>query len=798
MLLEDIRYGVRSIVRSPLLSCATILTLALGIGINTGVFTILNGMLFRARVGSHPESFVHLSPDYSGESASGAEAPWAISVAGYRAYAAAHSIDKLAAWGVAHAALGRDNPTPVLALLVSCNFFSVYGLDQLSFGRLFRDEECATPGTAPVVVLSEEIWRDRFASDPQILGTLVILNRRPFTVVGIAPAGFAGRLRGPGIWIPYTMQAPFFGGVDLFRSDAPRWLTVEGRLKPGVSRTAARAELAVIAHQQDALHPGRKTAMLLTNGSIAEEPSMRAQVVWTAPLIMGALTLILLLACTNVTTLLLSRAAARRREIAIRLSLGAGRARLLRMLITESLILAAAAGAISAYVAWQMPAIFLHLAGTGPNYPVQPDLLVFGYLAAVTLAAGAIAGAAPAAESLNVDLTSALKGQESLLGQRHSRNFLVGAQVAMSMVLLVIAGIFVHAQYTIFTASPGFETHQVLMVGLHTDMPPYTAESAAAFDRAVAQRVAALSGVVSVAFTGAPPFSASDEGAGPTEEINGTRQPAAVNTVSENYFDTLGIPLVRGRAFRPGDPRAIVVSEAFARAFFPGRDAIGQTVQTARGEPLEVAGVARDVKSQRFGATDGPLFYRPRPAQAFGDTLMVRFRGEEGAIAAAVRSAIREMDREQMPAPGTLQALMDQAADRFWRLSQMVLFLGAVAVLLAVVGIYGVAAFAVTRRTREMGIRIALGATRRDIVQAVLESGMRPVLMGLAAGVALSLMASLALGRVLRQMPFALDVRDPLAYGAVALLLALAALAATLGPALRAAKADPTWALRQE
>ncbi|HEV2446064.1 MAG TPA: ABC transporter permease, partial [Candidatus Sulfopaludibacter sp.] len=413
MLLEDVRYGARSIARSPLLSCATVLTLALGIGINTGVFTLLNGLLLRARVASHPESFVHLSPEYSGETENRGTLPFGISVADYRAFTHARSIGKLAAWGIAHATLGRDNPQPELAMMVSCNFFSVYGLEQIAFGRLFREEECATAGSAPVAVLSEEFWRRRLDADPQVLGTKIVLNRQAFTVVGIVPAGFSGRLRGPGIWVPYTMEAPFFGGANLFEEDALRWLIVEGRLKPGAPRESARAELAVIAHQQDALHPGRKTAMVLTNGSFIEEPSLRAQVIWIGPLIMGALTLILLLACTNVTTLLLSRAAARRREIAIRLSLGAGRKRLLRMLLAESLMLAGAAGAISAYVAWRMPAVFQRLYADAPNYPLQPNLLVFGYLAAVTLAAGCMAGSAPAAESLQVDLTTALKGQES-------------------------------------------------------------------------------------------------------------------------------------------------------------------------------------------------------------------------------------------------------------------------------------------------------------------------------------------------------------------------------------------------
>jgi predicted permease len=807
-LLQDVRYGLRLIKRSPLLAFATVLTLTLGIGMNTGVFTVLNGMVMRARVDKDPESFAHVSALYSGD-AGRVVLDSGVSTADFHAYqTGVRSLENIAAWGIGRSTLGRDDPAQLLIMPVTCNFFSLYGLERPRIGRLFRDEECGTPGE-PVVVIGEELWRSRFAADPQILGTTIRLNQQTFTIIGVTPARFAGQLRGPGVWVPYTMQPAFFGGNDFLRNGSVPWLVLEGRLKSGQTRATAQAELSVIARQQDRLQPGRITAIFVTNGSFIQEPGSPMR--WMGPLIMGALTLILLLACTNVTMLQLSRAASRQREIAIRLSLGAGRKRLLRMLLTESLILAIAAGVISAWIAYQVPALMEKFIPGMPHYPLQPDMLVFAYLGAITLLAGTIAGMAPATESLKLDLTASLKGQESLLGagRIRSRGFLVGAQVAMSLVLLVGAGLFVRAEFTTFSANPGFETRQVLQFSVHTPLSRYTPASSTAFYRTLEQRLRALPGIQSVSFSSSPPFS-NDEGSGPTEmvrlpgQVKGTGLKAAVNIVSPQFFETLGIPIVRGREFREGEASGkgvispIVVSEAFARTLWPAKDPLGAIIQDDGGDLAEVVGIARDVKSQRFGALDGPSFYRLRDPRAYGDSILARFQGDAPTMQLAVRNAIREMDREMLPRIGTLQSVMDNFAESFWKLAEMTLLLGAVAMVLAVTGIYGVLAFSVSRRTREMGIRMALGATRADIVVAVISSGVRPILFGLLAGILAAMAGAFVLAQVLRATPIGLDVGDPVAYVAVSLLLVLTALGAMFGPALRAARSDPSCALRQD
>ncbi|HLW75459.1 MAG TPA: FtsX-like permease family protein, partial [Bryobacteraceae bacterium] len=702
-----------------------------------------------------------------------------------------------------------DDPTQLLVLPVTCNFFSLYGLDRPKLGRWFREDECARPGSSPVAVISEEVWRDRFGSDPRIVGSEVRLNHAPFTIVGVTPARFAGQLRGPGIYVPYTMQASFFGGHDFFRESSTAWLVVEGRLKAGESRATAAAELAVIEHQQDQLERGRVTKIFVTNGSFMEEPGQST--VWLAPLVIGALLLILLLACTNVTTLLLSRAAARQQEIAIRLSLGASRKRLLRMLMTESLILAGAAGAISAWIAARVPSTMETLIPGMPHYPLRPDFTVFAYLAAITLLAGIIAGMAPAIESLKVDLTSSLKGQTGFFGSARSkgRGLLVGAQVAMSLVLLAGAGLFVRAEMTVFSQNPGFETQQVFQFFLRTPAPQYTPASAAAFLGTFAGRLREIPGVRTVAFTSSPPYS-NDEGGGPAEEIllagqvKGAGRRVAVNVVSPGFFDALSNPIVRGRAFRDGEipvkgvAEPVVISEAMVRLLWPGKDPLGQIAYETDGHPLEVVGVARDVKSLRFGAVDGPLLYGLPAAGSYGGWIIARFDGDAKPVQAAIRDLVRGMDREMMPRIETLQSSMDGYAAIFWKAAEIVLGLGAIALLLAVVGIYGVVAFAVDRRSREIGIRMALGATRGEILRSVIASGVRPIAIGLAVGMALAIGGAVVLAQALKASPVSLNVSDPAAYVAVSVVLMVTALAAMFGPAFRASRADPVRALRQD
>lgn len=791
VLKQDIAYAVRSISRQPGLAAATVLTLALGLGLNVSAFTVLRGLLFRARVDKDPETFVHLSPEYRNEHGA-RTGSWLVSLRDYRAYAAgAQSLNELAAWAPVHAEFGNGESEPQLALLVTCDFFDVYGLAAPRMGRLFSESECATPDAGPVVLIGEEFWKNQFDSDPNIVGRTLRINRAPFTVAGVLPAGFSGRIRGPGIWIPWTMQRLFYRNNDLFRIDSTEWLTVEGRLRPGRTRAQAQSELAAIAARLDRLEPGRHTLMRLTNGSFGEEPALRANLFWISPLVMGSLTLILLIACTNVTVLQLSRAVTRRREMGIRLSLGAGRSRLTRMLLTEILLLAAIAGALSAWIAFQAPSIFLKLLATSsmPVYQTQPDLQVMIYLGAIVLCATIMAGLSPAGESVRIDLHSAMKAGISGMagGASARRNVLIAAQVAMSLVLLVCAGLFIRAEHAMFTADPGFETRRVLFVQLHA---PLAAPS---------DRILVVPGVESVA--SGSPLSQEEDGP-PTEEVRAPGQPAglgkqiATSAVSTNYFDTLKISLLQGRSL--ANANEAVVSRAFARSFWPGKDPLGQHLILADGKESTVVGMASDVSSEHTGAIDGPHLYLWRDMSQPVDSLLIRFRGEAGATSARVRDALRRLDPGNQAWPRTLRAILDETADRFAPTVRMIGILAGLALSLAILGIYGVVAFTVSQRTKELGIRMALGATKSGVVRLVLASGARPIAWGIGIGMPLAVAGAQAVAIVLRNAPVPIQPKDPLTFAAVASALGLVGVAAMLRPAWRAATADPMRALRDE
>ena len=808
-MIQDLRYGVRMLLKNPSLTAITVLLLALGIGVNASVFTALNGMMMRARVDKDPDSFIHLAPQYAGRFEQ-AGLDGALSLPDFQALQkSTHASQELAGWSIARVKLG-DELQSQMALMVTPNFFSVYGLERLKLGRLFLAEECAVPGNTPVVIISEELWRNQFGADPQIIGTTIRLNRQPLTVVGITPARFSGRLRGQGIWLPYTAQPQFGGGKNLFQEPDTQWLSVDGRLRPGQSRAAAQAELDLLARQQDQLHPSRKTTMILTNGSMIEEPTLREKIFWVPWLIMGALSLVLLITCINVTLLLLARAAARQREMAIRLALGAGRQRLLRMLLTESLILAAVAGAISAWLTYQMPNLFEKMFTGAPNYPLQPDWKVFAYLSSVTLLAGCLAGLAPALESLKVNLAGTLKG--TLFGHARKkwsgRELLIGGQVAMSVVLLVFAGMFVRVQYSMFTVDPEFDTGQVLILPLQAEPGRYTTDSAASFHQALAQRVSALPGVQAVCYASAPPGAGGGLDAALIEirlpgQEKGAGKLTGINIVSADFFETFRIPIIAGRTFLAAEANtqskaaSVVVSESFAHRLWGNEDGLGKALVDLSGEQMQVVGIARDTKSS-FGVRQGPQLYRQFNPRFVGAPMMIRFAGDVRQITEVVKNVVRETDHDMPVAPQALRSKLDELAARLWILVRLILLLGFIALLIAVIGIYGVVAFAVSRRTKEMGIRLALGATKGNIVRLVLRSSLKPILAGLASGLFLAAAGSYVIGQVLREMPFTIEMRDPLVYFAVALLLLLTAMSAVFGPALHAAKSDLMQALRQE
>ncbi len=820
---QDLRYAVRGLRKHALLSSVVIATLALGIGVSAGVFGFFNALMLRAPVDRDFDSFVRVYSAYTTNPTRPGR-PRDTTLEDYLAYRdRAMSLRNLAAWAPFDVPLGQDDPVEVRVVLVTSTYFPLYNLERPLMGRLLEPEDCAA--AKPVVVLSERLWRNRFASDPQIVGKVVHFSGQPVTVVGVTPI-FAGVLdvNGASAWFPYTLETYLKLGDNLLRPGEATWLFVAGRLNLGFSRQDAATELRLLASQQSRLHPGRTTTLTVTDGSMIQDPYWRGKTILGLTLVFGALIILVLIVCVNVNTLLLARAAMRRQEIAVRLALGASRVRLVRMLLAETYLLASLAGLLSIYFAYHVPGAltrWLLREGQDIFFSLAPDWRVFGYLTLMTAFAGTMAGLTPALQSLKVNLSDSLKGRHSLLGgaARGSRlySLLVGAQAALSFFLLVYACVSVRAYQKASTFDPGFETRQVVWADLIMRSRSDEQRNWGAFHRTLTERLVALPGAQSIAYSDRHPFGAPEI----TVQAPGLA-PRQVNSilVSPNYFTTLGIPIVSGRAIRDDDPPcgqtsgnasgnygcSVVVSQQLARVFWPGGNPLGQTLRTPQGNSFEVVGVARDISRTRLGRLDDPMIYRPMNLNGaypkrYEAYAFVRFSGDGALLARAVCTTIREMVPDLSVRAETIQSFRDSEIAELWRIGRIIVFIVALAVTLAVIGIYGVVAFAVAQRNKELGIRIALGAGKKDIYRAVLSFSARPVAVGLLIGLVTTLGTTSTIAQAFRDGmfgEFTLYVQDPITYAIAAILLVAAALAAMLIPARRATRVDPILALREE
>ncbi len=807
---QDLRYAVLGIRTQALLSTVVIATLALGIGISSGAFAFCNAQLLRPPLSKDFDSYVLVYSGYSKDPARPSR-PGATTLEDYVAFRdRAKSLHSLAGWAWFSMLLGEEDKAEVRGSLVTPGFFSLFDVERPVIGRVLRDEDFSA--ASPVVVLSETLWRSRFVSDPQIVGKILHFNGQPVTAVGVVPA-FGGMADGARVWFPYTLESYLKTGDNLRRPDEAAWLEVAGRLNKGFSHEDAAAELRLVAAQQDTLHPGRTTTLTVTDGSIIQDPQVRSVIVLALAVIFGVLVIFVMVVCVNVTTLLLSRAAARRHEIAVRLALGAGRARLVRMLLTESLLLAALAGVASVYLAYYIPGVLDYwLVSTGGGegrgqygvwWSPPPDWRVFGYMTLVTILAGTMAGLTPALQSMKVNLSETLKGVKSSTGGARSRRvygLLIGAQVGLSFFLLCAAGFFVRSYMKAASLGSGFETRQIIWTRL--TMPPAQGASQqtwSVINRALDERFAALPGVQSVAHS-----NFSFQGKWMTEvQASGQRlRPVDLAWVSPSYFSSMGIPIVSGRAIRQDDlhggreRRSAVVSWQFAREFWPNQNALGQTLRDSEGNSFDVVGVAGDVSILRLGGKVEPMLYLPWSPNGPAN-LFVRASSDGGLTANVVASTIRDIAPELMVTAGTAQSLRERQMDAFRRATQVIAFLGVMSVVLAVIGIYGVVAFSVRQRSKEIGVRIALGAGKKDIYRAVLASSGRPVIIGLLLGLCITAPTVLTVAPSLSELKN-MNVGDPITYLVTAALLGGVALAAMVIPARRATHVDPIDVLRFE
>jgi putative ABC transport system permease protein len=794
--LRDLRLAIRSLTKAPGFALAAILTLALGVGATSAIFSVVNGVVLRPMPYPDPESLVmvwEITPQ-SGQ--------FSVAPANFFDWRRqATTFEGLAALGNSDVTLqGPNGPEQVPAAFVSPEFFKVMGVHP-AMGRGFTREE-ETPGRDGVIVLSHGAWQRRFGADLRVLGRTVSMNGGQSTIVGIMPAGFAFPSTAE-LWFPFAMDT----------AKAPRgghYLGVIGRIKPGVAHERAEAEMKAIAERLALQYPEQNA------GESAMVVPLHEQVVGRVRpallTLLAAVAMTVLIACANVANLLLVRASVRRKELAIRAALGASRGRLVRQMLIESLVLAMAGGIIGIGLA-QLAIRPLRVlsAGTLPRLAeISIDASVLGFAFGVSLLTGIVFGLAPSWQAASAALVDVLKdgsrGSSSSIG-RWMRTGLLIAEVALSMVLLVGAALLLRSFANVTGIDPGFRPDGVLTfrVSLPNAAYPESHHRMTFYD-ALTTRLEALPGVRGAGLVQTLPLKGDYllgfELQGKPQVRREDRPAANYRSISGRYFETLGIPLMRGRAFtdrdKDGAPLVAIVDEAFARRYFPGEDPIGRGIDIGNGSDgfAEIVGVVGNVRYDGLVTTATPVMYAPLAQDGFGSMWVVaRTTGDPGGLMADARQVVRSLD-PALPAY-SLKTLEDVISESIAPRRFPMLLLGlfaAIALGLAAVGLYGVVAYSVSLRTQEIGIRMAIGAGRGDVLRMIVASGMRVALVGVAAGIA----GALALSRLLRTMLFGVTAVDPASYATTALmLLAVAALACYI-PARRAMRLDPLSALRQE
>ena len=817
--IQDIRFAFRSLRRTPGLTAFVVITLALGIGMTSATFSMVDALIFRPYPVPHPSSIVtlvsttHDSPfdDFS-----------------YREYLDIR--DKTTSYvgvvanadmeAVGFSAEAGTTPRIKGGMMVSGNYFHVLGVEP-RLGRGFRQDEDQVPDRNPVVVLGPDFWRHEFAGDQSVLGRTILLNGTKFTVIGVAPDRFPGMLTfgDPDFYVPLAMAPVFTTNLqkNFFEDRDDRELSVKARLKPGVTLEQARNELAVIAKNFESEYPqvnrsrGAAVYTQFQTRTIEDDN-------WKFGVIFLILALaVLLVACTNVAGLLLSRARARAREIAVRLALGAGRLRLIRLLLTESLVLATFGGLAGIAIGYGVVEWFhskqsIVFATELPMaVPFHMDKRVLLACVALSALSALLCGLAPALQSTRVDLVNALKSADVDVPVRKrlwGRNMLVVAQVAMSLMLLTASFLMARGFQHDLTEGHSFAKDHLLMTRFDPRLIQYNATQTQQFYKLLAERMRETPGVQSEALMQNVPLGVDDFD-GMTFVPDGFQMPpdranfnSTMDTIDEGYFATMGIPILRGRAFLPSDtadsPRVAIVNEHFAKHYWPSGDAVGKHIRldSSAGTPLEIVGVAQTIRSQNMeSATD--FLYLPLAQHPVARmTLMLRSSGDPLQLVQPVKDVVRSLD-------ANLPMLQTRPYEDFY-LNQavrgpriaidLVGSMGLVGLLLAVAGLYGLVAYNVSRRTREIGIRIALGAASSDVLRLVLGKGL--VLVGL--GTVIGLAMGFALEQLMNSMLFNSGGVDILAYAIVVPTMFLVTMLAAYVPARRATNIAPTQALRYE
>lgn len=814
---KDIKYAMRRLAKTPSFTATAALSLALGIGGNVLVFSLINAFMFKPLASvKDPERVVWVYSSIKGEGSF-----LSSSYPDFEDYRSQNNVfSGMAAFdGIEVSFNGGAEPEIVRGAVVNGNIFSILGVDAYQ-GRTFLPEEDQTRGTHPVAMLSYGFWQRRFGADQEIIGKPIELNGISFTVVGITPPKFTGTEGAtmPDLWVPMMMYSQLYpktgDGVDRLSDRGSHWLNIIGRLKPGVSIEQAQPALSAIAARIAQDHPETnkewgEAKLAAMSGKL--DPREQGEMLPVAALLMGVVGLVLLIACANVGNLLLMRASKRQKEFAITLALGARRLHLIRQSLIETGMIFLLGGIIGMMIALWTLEILRYFLASDRTLAIDfgLDYKVLGFTLLLSLLSGILFGLAPALRSSRPDLVPALKDEGSQGGQgyRHSRlrSAFVIAQVTLSLVLLIGAGLLLRSLLNTQAIDPGFKVDKAVVVPLNLKLRRYSEAQGRELQRQAAEQIGRLPGVQKVSLVRDLPLGNS----GGNAEFYVQSQPdqirpmVGVNLVGPGYFQTMGIPLMLGREFndndRDGATAVLIINETLARRMWGGQSPLGERVSLSgeTGPLLEIVGVAKDSKYRSLEEGSTSFIYQPLMQASYQSqlNLVVRTSNDPQSLLPAVRDRIRALD-DKLPLIG-LQTLSQNVNLALLPARSAAGFLGVfglLALILATIGLYGVVAYSTGQRTREIGIRMTLGATPGDILKMILREGMRLVLIGLGAGVLLALVAS----RLLSSFIYGIGATDAVTFIGVALLLAVVALLASYLPARKAMIIEPNVALRHE
>lgn len=807
--IQDLRYSFRLLVRDPGFALVAVLALALGMGANTAIFSVVNEVLLRDLPYRDADRLVMVWESNSPRSLD----TNVISPANFLDWQEQNSVfESMAGFADRRFNLtGVDDPEELPAQMVTVNLFPMLGAGA-AVGRVFTEDDAKSDGP-PVVILSNGLWQRRFGGQSGIVGQTISLSGNKYTVVGVMPADFRfyvkeasfGR-RVAEMWVPVRFQPN-----DRVRRG--RYMASIAKLKPGVSLPQAQAEMSTIAGRLENQYPDFNTGWGVTLVPLAQQ--MTGEIKPSLLVLFGAVALVLLIACANVANIVLARSSVREREMAIRAALGANRRRLVKQLLTESVILATLGGALGLLIANWGVDLLIALAPDGllQVHSVNLDYRILGFTFGLALFTGLAFGIVPALATSSLDLHDALKegsrSSSSGIGGRRIRGALVIAEIALALIVLVGAGLLIRSLGRLQSVDPGFETKNVLTVRLILPGSKYREDhQILSFYRDLMNRVKGLPGVQSVAANAFPPFAGP--GSATSFIVDGKPKPppgqepvADVRVVDAGYFQAMSIPLISGRTFNEAEStearHVVIVNQTLARQYFPGQDPLGQRLtinMKQENVPSEIIGVVGDVKHSGLDVEARPMTYWPHPELAFSSmTLLIRGTSDPLSMAAAVQREVKALDKDlPISEVRTMEQLLASATARARFVAVLLAIFAGMAMALAAVGIYGVMSHSVAQRSREIGIRMALGAERSDVIRMVVRQGL--VLAG--AGIVIGIAGATAITRLMSGLLFGVTATDPLTFVTIALLLAAVAFLACLIPARKATKVDPLIAIRCE